>query len=234
MLPNKNSKFRAKNHRGEEGEGNWLISYADMMTLLWGFFVILNAYSVPSKAMMEKIKESTSKAMGGEYKKPFSEITDELKKIFSEVNLGKDAQIETLADGVRVTLKAGTVFDSGSSVLPEKAKEILTKISVVLKNQDKNFRILVEGHTDDVPMKNSLIASNWELSSNRASTVVRFFEEQGVRHEALRPIGFADVEPLVDTKVLTEDELTSARSQNRRIVIRLQRLVESRMKGIKD
>ena len=228
------SKLRSKHQHAEEGEGNWLISYADMMTLLWGFFVILNAYSVPSKGMMEKIKESTSKAMGGEYKKPFSELSDELSKVLTELNLGKEAQIETLADGVKVTLKSGNVFESGSSAIPENAKVILSKLGVILKKQDRDFRILIEGHTDDVPMKNIGIPSNWELSSNRASNVVRFFEEMGVRHESLRPIGFSDVEPLVDVKSLKPDELSAARAQNRRIVIRLQKNVESRLKGIKD
>lgn len=218
----------------EHSDNNWLISYADLMTLLWGFFVIISAFSVPSKVLIEKLKESTSKSMGGEYKKPFNEITDELTIVLKELNLEKETKIETLTDGVKVTIKSGNFFDSGSSALSEKTKAILTRIGLVLKKQDKNFRILVEGHTDDVPMKTVGIPSNWELSSNRANSVVRLFESVGVRHDVLRPIGFADVEPLMEVGKLRDDDLMSARTKNRRIVIRLQKLEPLRMTGVTE
>jgi hypothetical protein len=58
-------------------------------------------------------------------------------------------------------------------------------------------------------------------------------ESSGIRHESLRPIGYADVEPLIDPKNLTDEKLANARSQNRRIVIRLQKIIEPRLKNIK-
>ncbi|MDO9183999.1 MAG: OmpA family protein [Bacteriovorax sp.] len=226
------ARLKAQNNQEEHGDGNWLISYADMMTLLWGFFVIISAFSVPSKDLIEKVKESTSKAMGGKYEKPFNEITDELLKVLKEMNLEQETKIETLTDGVKLTIKSGSFFESGSSAVPEQTKEVLSKIAIILKKQDSKFRILVEGHTDDVPIKTLGTPSNWELSSNRAANVVRLFESLGVKHEVLRPIGFADVEPLVDITNLKDEELLKARTQNRRIVIRLQQLVATRLKGV--
>jgi len=233
MKTSKRIALLKKNKSSEDhGDGNWLISYADMMTLLWGFFVILSSISVPSKALIEKLKESTSKSMGGEYQKPFNEVTDELKKALKELNLEKEAQIETLSDGVKVTMKSGRLFESGSSALPAETTKTLTKIGLIIKKQDKSFRILVEGHTDDVPIKNGLTPSNWELSSNRASNVVRLFESLGINHASLRPIGYADVEPLIPYNSLKQEELARARAQNRRIVIRLEKLTVPRLKGI--
>jgi chemotaxis protein MotB len=233
MINPKRYKRKKKVIHVEEGDGNWLISYADMMTLLWGFFVILNAYSVPNKAIMEKLKESTSKAMGGEYKKPNLEFTQELTKVFEELKIENESQVESTSDEIKITLKSGSFFDSGSSELPDHAKIVLEQISNILKKRDKQFRILIEGHTDDVRMKRADNFSNWELSSNRANSVVKFMESSGIRHESLRPIGYADVEPLIDPKNLTDEKLANARSQNRRIVIRLQKIIEPRLKNIK-
>jgi chemotaxis protein MotB len=229
---NRFSKLKDHGQGEEHSDGNWLISYADMMTLLWGFFVIISAFSVPSKDLIEKVKESTSKAMGGEYKKPFNEITDELLKVLKELNLEKETKIETLTDGVKLTIKSGSFFESGSAILPEQTKDILSKIAVILKKQESKFRILVEGHTDDVPIKNAATPSNWELSANRAANVVRLFESLGVKHDVLRPVGFADVEPLIDPINLQGEELIKARTQNRRIVIRLQQYMPTRLKGV--
>ena len=109
MKTNKKTRFGHLSYESEEdnSDGNWLISYADMMTLLWGFFVIVSAFSVPSKAIIEKIKETTSKSMGEVYVKPFNEISDELQSVLSELNLESDAQIENLTDGIKITMKSG-------------------------------------------------------------------------------------------------------------------------------
>lgn len=235
MRGNKKVKrYKQKHEAVDEGDGNWLISYADMMTLLWGFFVIISAFSVPSKDLIEKLKESTATAMGGEYQKPFNEISNELLTVLKELNLENDAKVETLTDGVKITVKSNNFFESGSTTLPDATKEVLVKIGAILKKQDNSFKILVEGHTDDVPVKKDLGISNWELSSNRAASVVKLFESIGVRHELLRPVGFADVEPLVKTAELKGEELALARAQNRRIVIRLQQTVPARMEGVQE
>lgn len=226
-------KIKLAKNESHHDESNWLISYADMMTLLWGFFVILSAISVPDKKLIEKLKESTSKSLGGEYNKPFNELSDELIKVLTELNLQNEAQIDTLSDGVKLTIKSTKFFESGSFDLSEESKQILIKVGSVLKKQDDKFKILVEGHTDDVPMKKSSLISNWELSSNRAVSVVKLFESIGIKHDNLRPVGLSDVEPGVSFKELSGVELESARAKNRRIVIRLIKTENKRIKSTK-
>lgn len=218
-------KIKKIDHGVVHDESNWLISYADLMTLMWGFFVILTAISVPDRKLIEKLKETTSKSLGGEYSKPFNELSNELSSVLTELGLQNDAQIETLSDGVKLTIKSTKFFESGSSELTSDSKEVLTRVGSVLKKQNGKFRILVEGHTDDVPMKKSTAITNWELSSNRASMVVRLLEDLGVRHDLMRPVGLADVEPGVSLNNLSGAELEVARSKNRRIVIRLVAIV---------
>jgi flagellar motor protein MotB len=78
-----------KPHVEEDWEGNWLISYADLMTLLWFFFVILTAFSTPDVAKVEKLKEATATSMGGKYDSPYNELTDRLKIIIADLKLEK-------------------------------------------------------------------------------------------------------------------------------------------------
>lgn len=227
-------KYRLKKRRTlvehDDSEGNWLISYADLMTLLWGFFVILSAMSIPNPELIEKLKQSTSVSMGGEYEQPFNEITDRLLDVLKSVNLEEEASVEVLTDGVKITMKSGHFFQSGSSDLNSHALSVLTRIGDVIKDEGRDFKVLVEGHTDDIPMKSKETPSNWELSSDRASTVVRLFESRGVDHSLLRPIGLADVDPLVDIQGLDNAQLREARAKNRRIVVRLQKKVARRSK----
>jgi chemotaxis protein MotB len=74
-----------------------------------------------------------------------------------------------------------------------------------------------------------MFASNWELSSVRASTVVRLFESQGFPHAGLRPIGYGDTEPVVPNETPAGEPIPENQAQNRRIVIRIQRQLPARM-----
>ncbi len=230
----RSSKRRRQRAEHTESEENWLISYADLMTLLWGFFVIISAFSVPSKDLIEKLKQETAESMGGEYVQPFNELTDELKDVLDQLNLTENAKIVVLSDGVKLTIKSQYFFSSGSASLSRESERILSEIGKVLKRQNGNFKILVEGHTDDEPIQTKNIPSNWDLSSARASEVVRLFESVGVEHDFLRPIGLADVDPLKTVKGLVGRELAAARAENRRIVIRLQEILPSHIKGVKE
>ena len=104
----RSSKRRRQRAEHTESEENWLISYADLMTLLWGFFVIISAFSVPSKDLIEKLKQETAESMGGEYVQPFNELTDELKDVLDQLNLTENAKIVVLSDGVKLTINHNT------------------------------------------------------------------------------------------------------------------------------
>jgi chemotaxis protein MotB len=222
-------KLFHKHVETDDGEGNWLISYADLMTLLWGFFVIISAFSTPDTGKLEKLKEKTVEAMGGKYVSPYNEISDRLKDIVSKFNLEKDIKIENSSDGVKISIQSGYFFDSGEASLKIPAQDLLSKMSSAIihpNNTKLQFRVVIEGHTDDLPIKTAEFPSNWDLSLKRSAVVARLFEGLGVKHEHLQPIGKADLEPV--TKIsedMSEEQKIQARSQNRRIVIRLQKLI---------
>ena len=213
------------NEHEEDGESNWLVSYADLMTLLWGFFVILSSLSKPDASKIEKMKEHTSKAMGGHYSHPYNTLSDELRLVVKKLEVDQMAKVEKLVDGIQLTIQSTYFFKSAEAVVLPEAKEILGQISKALVPYSKTNLIYIEGHTDDLPINNLQFKNNWELSAKRATEVLALFVQQGMYEKNLRPIGFADTEPLLQIskgRGLANDE----RARNRRVVIRVEKLVE--------
>src|SRR3989339_440359 len=211
----------------DDGEGNWLVSYADMMTLLWGFFVIITIFSTPDASKFEKLKEHTSQAMGGTYQRPLNELTEELEQVFAEMNINQDIRIENLIDGIKLTASSTRFFASGDASLSTESKSILENIGKIFQDRAQGYKIIIEGHTDDVPINTKEFPSNWELSLRRSSEVVRLFENMGIPHADLRPVGLSDIEPMKEIGGLSGDKLRDARAQNRRIVIRIQKQIKA-------
>lgn len=223
------ARTKTVHHTEDDGEGNWLVSYADMMTLLFGFFVMLSAFSVPDAGKMEALKRETAESMGGKYTKPFQELSDSVQKTLAEINLAKEVSVVETDDGVTIVSKGTLFFDSGSSELKPEASQLMEKIAGVLAVQAKDFRIFVEGHTDDSPIATKEFPSNWELSSIRAGKVVRLLEGKGIARKNLRPLGLADTEPISPNRDSNGTPIPANQAENRRIVIRVQKQLPKRL-----
>ena len=222
------SRAKKKKIHHDDGEGNWLVSYADMMTLIASFFIIVSAMSSPDPTKFEKLKKATAEAMGGDYVNPYNSIREQIEDKVSGAFINNKIEVLTLLDGVKIVIKASTFFTPGSYSLRPNALEIIKNIGNVLVETPDQFKILVEGHTDDVPMTSQTIPSNWELSFRRASEVVKLFEKIGIAKNRLRPSGLADTEPIVQVNGIEGDALIAARDANRRIVIRIKKILERR------
>lgn len=213
--------YRDRVVQQDDGEGNWLVSYADMMTLLFGFFVILSAFSTPSASKLEKLKESTAKAMKVKYESPNESLAHVFEDILKSSHLESEVKVVKTDSGITIIMKGTLFFESGSTTMRPEAKALIDKIGGILVKGAKTLKVIVEGHTDDVPIVSSMFPSNWELSSARASTVVRELETAGYPHDNLLPMGLADTDPLVPN--LNPDGTPNLinRSENRRIVVRV-------------
>ena len=184
---------------------------------------MITIFSTPNSAMFEKLRQETSKSMGGTYQKPYEELSTNIKNILKELGLEKEINIEETTEGMTIRVSGVLFFDSGSTELKPNAIQWIDRIAQVLLKEAKTFRVVVEGHTDDIPILSQRFPSNWELSSARAGQVVRFLEHLGFPHENLRPIGYADAEPLVPNRDEAGNGIPENRAQNRRIVIRIQK-----------
>lgn len=151
--------------------------------------------------------------------KTYDELVQDLKQ---EVEAGK-ITIQNMQDQLKVMLVERIVFPAGTVELNENGKAVLKKVAKVLKNITDR-RIQVEGHSDASPVSqelHQLYPSNWELSARRATSVVRFLQDQGVDPKLLAAVALAHYHPIASNKT------TAGRQSNRRIEIVLTPLLEN-------
>jgi chemotaxis protein MotB len=202
---------------GESDKTRWLITYADVITLLLGFFILMLAISDVNPVKVEEVTKSTNKNFGttGVDKQvevlSIQELIDEVNRIIKKEKLENQVEVKATNRGVVVSGKGATFFTPGEAVVLTKAHVLLEKLGSEINKVP--YDVAIEGHTDNTPISSGKYPSNWELSSARASNIVRFLISSGVKPGKLRAVGFADTVP----KVPNDKEFN--RAQNRRIEI---------------
>jgi len=139
-----------------------------------------------------------------------------VENLNQEVQKGQ-LQVRRYKDMLTVDVAEQLFFDSGRATLKEGGKDVLKKVAEAMKSyEDKAIRVV--GHTDNVPIAGSLkkvFPTNWELSAARATTVVRFLQDQGIEPERLIATGRAQYAPIAS------NDTDEGRRRNRRIEITL-------------
>lgn len=240
---------RRKKHEEEhENHERWLVSYADFITLLFAFFVVMYAVSSVNEGKYRVLSRSLGVAFGTpsqqqspttrepiessrpliqlplpvskpsraavnpEIKREKAHMTsiarDILKAMAPLISQGK-VRVTQTSRGVSVEINASVLFAPGEAKLNDQSEVALRAVAQVLKKVDN--AIQVEGHTDDVPINNSIFPSNWELSAVRASSVVRLFLDNGVDEKRLVAMGHAANEPVAS------NDTPAGRLRNRRV-----------------
>ncbi len=202
----------------------WMATYGDMVTLLLCFFVMMATVSKPDLALFEQIQASMNNALGNKNnERPLqlmkADLEDDIKStdISDKMSLGSDSQ------GLVLELDGDTFFTQGSAELSSKAISVLKRISATLLSERyKNFKFSIEGHTSDEKFSSPQFPSNWELSSARASTVVRFLEERGIPRVRMQAVGLYDVSPKYPNLDVYGEPIPNNRKRNRRVVIHIE------------
>lgn len=211
----------------EHGEGNWLVSYADMMTLLVGFFVILLSFSTMDPEKFDEARKSITAEFGGSYQVPYSELSDRVREAVKKLGVGDQLLLKISDAGLEISFKGTVFFDTGSADLKPEAKPILENLIAALKSEGTDLDITIEGHTDDVPIvSGKLFRNNWELSSLRACRVLDAFLSASIPMNRLTAVGYGEARPLVPNRDADGVALPENQSQNRRVVIRATRHAE--------
>lgn len=125
----------------------------------------------------------------------FVRISSEVEKVALENNMGDEVAVNVGEEGIYISLSSALLFPSGSVELGENAKETLASIAQLLNGLPNDVR--VEAHTDNAATGSPIYATNWDLSSARAVSVVRYLQEAGeVRPERLSAVGLGEFHPL--------------------------------------
>lgn len=227
----------------DEPTGNeWMGTYSDMVTLLMTLFVLLysmssvdaakvqaisNAFSVLSGKAADSILEydkyeGTEPIIGGESKVENTieesenienrTMYESVKEFVQENRLDSTIEIAQNEKGVVLQLKDSILFQSGQAELKTESSEILDKINTLISIMPNS--VIIEGHTDNIPISNSKFKDNWDLSSIRATNVLRYFTEIKQQDPTkFRAAGYGEYKPKV------ENNSDENRAQNRRVNI---------------
>lgn len=216
--------LRRRRETFDDDGGGWLVTYADAITLLLAFFVMILSVSDLNQGKVEALKEGLASTLTNEeVATPFTDIKKELDGIIQEHDMAENVAVDIDAKGVRVEFSNFSLYDSGSASLRPQALPMLDEVSKVIETTShKTHLIEVEGHTDDVPINTPRFPSNWELSSSRASNVVKYLIIKGIDKSRLKAAGFADSRPKQDLQP-NQGFDNEMRAANRRVVIYIKR-----------
>jgi chemotaxis protein MotB len=231
---------RRKKKVKHENVERWMVSYADFVTLLFCFFTAMYAISNVDTNKLGKFVESMRVAfhVSGSRGNAFSVIEGvqifiptnvELESSMKEA-LGTllsesrgDINVKRDSRGVVVSIADKFFFESGSASLKGTSAEILDKIAAILLQYTNMIQI--EGHTDNIPIKNMEFPSNWELSASRAINVAKYFmSSHNIQPERISTIGYSEYKPVAP------NDTTQGRAKNRRVEIVMLTEEESRKK----
>lgn len=206
-----------KRKRGDEGlSSSWMDTYADTITLLLTFFILLYTFSIVDNERLKSISDALKGQMEGTpttnqkveelpddfvpgigVKNPYDELVEKVTSILEKNGLSDDVKIREEDAGVILQLGDSILFDTGQAELKAGSYKILDVIGSIIPQIDNE--IMVQGHTDNRPINSPKYPSNWELSSDRALAVVKYFiNEKGISAKRFSGTGYGEHRPLVE------------------------------------
>jgi chemotaxis protein MotB len=217
-----------RRHHQEENTDSWLMSYADMVTLLLCFFVIFASASEPKKDKMSALTEGMAGKFGTvDLATPFQGVFRSLQAVVENHQILKDIAIEKGEKAISMEISSLSFYKDKTADFNEKMVPVLDDLVETLNSiQFMDYQITVEGHTNDVPINNAYFPSNWELSTARAAHMVRFFIDHGIKRERVRAVGYADTRPKVPNLDASGNAIIQNRRLNERVVIRVEQVLQ--------
>jgi chemotaxis protein MotB len=249
--------MRRRHEEEHDNKERWLVSYADFITLLFAFFVVMYSISSVNEGKYKVLSDSlegvfnvTQKSLkpiqigetaprsdieeyhsdspirpiatiptpeakerlkSADEKLQLESIAGEFEDSFEDLIFEGKVSVQNKNDWIEVSLDDTVVFSSGGVEPIDEALPIIEKIARIMDDHDN--AMLVEGHTDNVPIRNSVFPSNWELSAARAASVVRYLALEGVSADRLGAMGYGEFQPVA------RNDTVVGRRKNRRVVL---------------
>lgn len=213
----------------------WIMTYADMMSLLLTFFILIVSFSSLQQSKFKQAAQSLQEAFGLlqnqesviDFQNPvYPDRPDdsndiavyyemqELEQVILDKGLDQEVEIQLQENGVMFRIQAPFLFASGQAKLRNEPRQILEELSGLFRKFPHQIRI--EGHTDSVPINSPEYPSNWELSAARAVTVARYFQGLGLPPDRIAATGYGEYHPI------EANDTAEGRGKNRRVEIFLQ------------
>ncbi len=224
---------RKKKVEEPENHERWLISYADFITLLFAFFVVMYSISAVNEGKLKVLGDSISTAFNPFI--PFSATkiriveaqtgTQPNEQVFDigvmtfrriregvkEMDRDEIMKVDREARGIVIRLPDEMVFESGKAEILPRFNATLLKIAVLIKEVPNHLQI--EGHTDNIPINTPAYPSNWELSTSRSVAILRSLIAASIDPMRLSAAGYGEFKPIAS------NDTPEGRAKNRRVEI---------------
>jgi chemotaxis protein MotB len=224
--------------RIETNDGNWEVTYTGFVLILLTLFILLCSFSTMEESKLTRfvksfvttlsvlprgVKQEQSKVVIP-HSVDMVEIESELAKIQHELNtysqtigVGEEVIIQANEKELCIRISDSVLFDLGSSGMSPKGLPLLDKVLELFCKT--SYEILIEGHTDNLPIHTSQYPSNWELSTTRAVNVLRYFLAKGqIPGNRVSALGYGEFQPI------SPNDTPENRVKNRRVEILLSRI----------
>ncbi|OFI06815.1 motility protein B [Clostridium acetireducens DSM 10703] len=233
------SRRKKKASASGGGGSSWMNTYADTVTLLLTFFVLLYSFSSVDAQKFKQVASAFQSVLAGQAGQTIydfnmkngevplvgetiemgsatggreEELYDKVKEYIKENKIDKDMEVTKDGRGIIIQLHDNVLFESGKADIKPESKPILNKINNFLRTIPNN--VIVEGHTDNVPISNYRYPTNWELSTARAVNVLRYFVENlGENPSKFTAAGYGPFKPVAP------NDTEANKSKNRRVNI---------------
>ena len=223
-LNQQHNRYRIRETDTEHVEEDWLISYADMVTLLMCFFLAMASISKVDVSLFEQMRKGLRSDIGKdkEVKTPLAEIKRDLDSLLAQEKKAGSVSIAKGPEGIVMEFSSSAFYQVGKAEFSPAAEQILSKVDSAIRGITYyKFQIDIEGHTDNIPIKSLQFPSNWELSVSRATNIVKFLIGKGIQPDRLKAAGYADTKPKVPNLDKDGAAIPENQALNRRIVIRI-------------
>ena len=202
---------RRRKIEDKENLERWLLTYADLITLLLAFFVVMYSMSRIDAKQFGKITEALNSILKGGPSVLEGDMTDKtghgllklgnlnmiqrrIEERFARMGRKDELQTEVTERGLVIHIMESALFPVGEAKLQPRARQVLDLVAEEIKPLPNHMRI--EGHTDDRPINTPVYPANWELSTARATSVVRYFiDEHGIPPDRISALGYGEYRP---------------------------------------
>ena len=234
------SRKRRHEHEEPESSERWLLTYADLITLLLGLFVILYAMSKLDQVKYNEVAIALSQTFGGKTilsghgigitpmpapppqdgtdnndeassDSKQNELSKQINNALGQYIQSSKVSIVKSSEGLTIHLLETLLFETGSDALKPEAQNVLNKLSDLIRVLPNKIR--VEGHTDNVPINTPQFPSNWHLSIARSLNTAYYMIQKGVNPQKISILGYSEYKPI------NPNNTPENRAKNRRVDI---------------
>ena len=205
-----------------EVDSSWMETYGDMVTLLLCFFIMLASISKIDTVLFEKVQSGMTKEIGKQPpQRPIETMKQELTQAAAAVQGADDAvDVGTDDRGVVLNLDAGAMFTPGSAEIKPAMMPLLKELAATLAQpRFENYRLEIQGHTDNTPVKNQQFPSNFDLAAARALSTMRAFASLGVPEGKMIVAAYGQFSPRVPNTLEDGTPLPANQALNRRVAV---------------